>query len=550
MIAGALARAVAGERAPRLLALAAGLAAIPVWIYLTRDRTFAIDEWPFVADRWRGGLDTALERHNEHIVVIPALIYRLLFETVGIDQAWPYRLVVLAMHLGCAAFLFALVRRRAGAWPAAFAAILLLFCARGSENVLHAFQMGFVGPVLGGLAAWWALDRERPAVACAALVLGVLCGSLAVAIALGVAAELLWARRARLLWVPAAPLALYALWRVGYGPENATRREGWEAAPGWAVDAASAAAGGVLGRGLDYGRPLLLLAIAVVVWRFRAAPVTPRLAGVVCAGAAYWLLTGSTRSSGAVVPQDPDQSRYVYLGVIVVLLVLAECARGWRPGPRGVAALAVLTLLGLLQGVPELRREAAGWRGASDRVRAEATALHAVRPRVPAGFELADGLGDISAADYFRAADRFGSVALPIEELRREPAPARHFADRVFVAIDARLVPAGPGEAGAAGRAPAPVTEAGGGAGMRTRGGCLEVREPVQVRPASPALLVRGGAAVHVDVWRIGDDPQALGDVPARGAAAVRLVPDAIGVPWHVRLTPAGGAPVTVCSLG
>ena len=86
------------ERAPRLTALAAGLAAIPVWIYLARDRTFAVDEWDFVEDRWRGGLDAVLERHNEHIIVIPALIYRVLFETVGIDQAWPYRLVVLAMQ--------------------------------------------------------------------------------------------------------------------------------------------------------------------------------------------------------------------------------------------------------------------------------------------------------------------------------------------------------------------------------------------------------------------------------------------------------------------
>lgn len=541
-------RAARAELTPRLVALAAGLAAIPVWIYLARDRTFAVDEWNFVEDRWLGGLDAVLERHNEHIVVIPALIYRLLFETVGIDHAWPYRLVVLAMHLGCAALLFGLVRRRAGAWPAAFAAILLLFCARAAENVLQAFQMGFVGPVLGGLLAWWALDRDRPVLACTGLVLGVLCGSLTIAIAIGVVAELVWSRRYRWLWVPAVPLAVYGLWYLGYGGNN-TRRRGWESAPEWAVDAASAAAGGVLGRGIDWGRPLLVLVVALVVWRFRHAAITPRLAGLLAAGAAYWVLTGASRSAGSIAPTDPGQSRYVYLGAILVLLVLAEAARGWRPGPRAVAALGVLTVLGVAQGLPELRRQVDISRGASDRVRAEATALHAVRDRVPPDFTIAAGLGDLEAAKYFRAAEEFGSIALPVEELAGEPADARFYADLVFIAGDVRLGPAGAGETPARSRPPAPAVEGPPGlAPPEPDGGCVRAGGPLEVRPASAALLIRTAEPAKVEVRRFGDSSHAVGDVPARGSSVLRLVPDGVDAPWHVRVAVPGG-PVTLCSL-
>ena len=546
--ARAAAGAGAGDRTPRLVALAAGLAAIPVWIYLARDRTFAVDEWDFVESRWLGGLDAVLERHNEHIVVIPALIYRALFETVGIDQGWPYRLVVLAMHLACAALLFSLVRRRAGAWPAAFAAILLLFCAQAAENVLQAFQMGFVGPVLGGLFAWWALDRDRPVLACAGLVFGVLCGSLVIAIAVGIAAELLWARRPRLLWVPAAPLALYGLWYLGYGASS-TRLRGWESAAEWAVDAAAAAAGGVLGRGIDWGRPLLVLVVALIVWRLRHAPITPRLAGVVTAGATYWILTGAARSSGSIVPTDPGQSRYVYLGMIIVILAIAEAARGWRPRRRAVAALGALTLLGVLSGLPELRKEVENSRGASDRVRAEATALHVVRDRVSPDFTIAAGLGDLEAAKYFRAAERYGSIALPIEELADEPAEARFYADLVFIAGDARLGPAGPGETPARSRPPTPVVEGPPGAPPpRSSGGCLRTDGSVVLRPTAPALLVRSAETARLEVWRFGASAHVVGEAPAGASSVLRLVPDGVDMPWHVRVAVPGG-PLTVCSL-
>jgi hypothetical protein len=292
-----------------------------------------------------------------------------------------------------------------------------------------------------------------------------------------------------------------------------------------------------------------VLVVALLVWRFWWAPIPPRLAGVVTAGAAYWLLTGGVRSSGAIVPQDPDQSRYVYLGVIILLLALAEAARGWRPGRRGLIALGALTALGVAQGLPVLREEAFQWRSASQRVQAEATALHAVRDRIPPDFEIADGLGDLQAARYFRAAEKFGSIALPIGELKDEPGYARHFADPVFIAGDVRLAAAGPAETARQSPPPAPVVEAPPGSYLSVDG-CIDHDGPLDLRPESQALLIRAAAGATIELRRFGDSFHRAGTVPARAAWVLRILPDGAEMPWHVRVTVPPGPKLSVCSLG
>jgi hypothetical protein len=532
------------ERAPRLLALGAWLASIPFWLWWGRDRTFDVDEWSVVDRRWYGGLDSFLEPHNEHISVYSVAVYRFLFDTFGLDDGWPYRLVVLAMHLACAALIYSLVRRRVGDWGAAFAAIAFLFCGRACENVLHAWQMGVVGPVLAGLIAWWALDRDRPWLAALGLVLGIGWGSTIVPVIVGVAAEVLWSRRYRLLWVPGIPLALYALWYVGYGISH-TRQEGVEGAPGWAVDAAAAAVGGVMGRGLDFGRPLLVLVVVLAVWRLRDAVLTPRLAGVVGAAASYWLLTGALRSPGAEVPQAADQSRYVYVGVAFVLLAAAEVARGWRPGRRGVAALAVLTAFAVAQGIPFLRDRADLFRSGSDRARAELTALHVVRDRIPADYVMIEGLSDLKAGNYLRAADKYGSAGLTPGELPGLPAESRYFADKVFIAGDARLAPA---DRPAAVAATPPVVEGPPGAAITTRGGCIRTEVMTDLVAVGQELRIEAEVPTTVELRRYGDVFRAIGDVLPGQPALLTLLPDGVDQPWRVRLTPKEPGPLRACA--
>src|SRR5690242_19363531 len=108
----------AGED-PRLPALLLGLlslAAFVLILVLGRHATFFFDEWDFVLGRQGHSADVFLKPHNEHISVIPVLVYKAFFETVGLEHHWPYLAVLALMHVAVAACGFVLARRRVGPW--------------------------------------------------------------------------------------------------------------------------------------------------------------------------------------------------------------------------------------------------------------------------------------------------------------------------------------------------------------------------------------------------------------------------------------------------
>ncbi len=84
--------------------------------------------------------------------------------------------------------------------------------------------------------------------------------SLGIPIMVGVAVELAWLRRWRAGWIVIVPAVLYVVWYLSYGESQITRN-GLINAPGFAADLAAAAFGGLIGRGLDWGRPLALLGL-------------------------------------------------------------------------------------------------------------------------------------------------------------------------------------------------------------------------------------------------------------------------------------------------
>ena len=58
--------------------------------------TFFFDEWEFVMDRQPWRWDILLTPYNGHLSLLPVLVYKVLFETVGLGPYWVYRLVLLA----------------------------------------------------------------------------------------------------------------------------------------------------------------------------------------------------------------------------------------------------------------------------------------------------------------------------------------------------------------------------------------------------------------------------------------------------------------------
>ena len=94
--------------------------------------------------------------------------------------------------------------------------------------------------------------------------------------------------------------------------------------------------------GLNWGRILLVIAIALAIWRLRRVGWPSRwLWAVLAAGGAFWFLTAL---NAIPLLRTPTTGRYQYPGAIFVLLIAAELLRGVRIDKRLLAAATAVTI--------------------------------------------------------------------------------------------------------------------------------------------------------------------------------------------------------------
>jgi hypothetical protein len=133
------------------------------YVAQTRTQWFHQDEWAFFAVRDGGDFDSVMKAHNEHLSVIPVLLYRVMWNVVGFTSYRPYQVLSLAAHALVVVLLWNIVRRQgASAWVATVSASVLLFYGPGSQNATWAFQVGFSSGVAGGLACLLVADVDQP----------------------------------------------------------------------------------------------------------------------------------------------------------------------------------------------------------------------------------------------------------------------------------------------------------------------------------------------------------------------------------------------------
>ena len=142
----------------RTWALAAHLASLAAGgLYLVRvNRTqwFFGDEWEFLGGARRAlpWYDQYLAPHNEHWSTSPYAIYRLLESLFGIRSYWPYILTAIFIHLVVVHLVWRVtVQGRVSPWIATVSALPLIVLGAGAQNLLWAFQIGFLGSVALGL---------------------------------------------------------------------------------------------------------------------------------------------------------------------------------------------------------------------------------------------------------------------------------------------------------------------------------------------------------------------------------------------------------------
>ena len=129
-----------------------------------RGQWFYGDEWAFLGHRGLAGAERSLwAAHNEHWSTVPILIYRALYALYGVRTYVPYIVVLLLLHIAAAHLLWRLLLH-IGVRPAIATALATVFVLLGAgyENLMWAFQIGFVGSVALGLGGLLLVNHDSP----------------------------------------------------------------------------------------------------------------------------------------------------------------------------------------------------------------------------------------------------------------------------------------------------------------------------------------------------------------------------------------------------
>lgn len=552
------------DRVGWLLMAGAILVAAALVFWLERGLTYGWDEFVWLEHAGLApSLRTLFHPYGGHLIVFPYLIWRGVLEVFGESFTAFAVIQVIGLSL-LATLLYVYSKRRIGPILALAPALAMLFLG-GAYPVLLEPMIGiqFLAALVPGLAAIVMLEREDrlgDGAACALLCLALAGFSEAVPFLVGATVAILVGRnRSRRIWVVAVPVVAYAAWRlwaakyesagilysnvpflpayfadalavytsaifglsplIGSGPWSSLRLNGF------AFEYLSA---GVVFTALD------VLAVAAAVWLLKRRGTIPRtLWPPLAIMLALWVELGIVLIPGRTAAEP----RYLYAGVLVLLLVVVEMLRGVRTTRATVTVALVLTVAAVAGNLARFHDA----RQMLDAIQKEERAGMAVielagqngdqafTPNLNAPL-LVPGAFDLNVGPWLQVVDRYGSPADSIPQLQSQSEDVREQADVLAVKLlGLRLAPASGTPARSCrrigvGDGPTELTLPRGGAVLRPR----------------------EDSAVALRRW---SDEFAAGLGSVRGGRAVTLaIPaDASQVPW--RLSFAAGGPVEVCRL-
>jgi hypothetical protein len=538
------------------LVLAAMLASGVLIIAFASRLSFLLDDWTYILYRRDFSVDAFLDPGNEHFVGGPVAAYKLLLATFGMGSTLPFGLLTTAIFLMGVWFFFVWVRRRIGQWPALIMMLPVLFLGAAFDDFLWFISaISFLTSMTFGLGMLLALDRRDrlgDRLACVALIGSMLFASLWLAFAVGAVVDVVlrrgerdWRRRAYLVVVP---VALYALWWLGWGhtAESSVSFHNLATTPLYVFDAFAAAIAALLGlatpvegiaspSGLDWGRPLAILLGGLAIWRLYRLERVPRSLWVVLAiTLTFWILGGLDLKSG----RSAWVSRYQYPSVGLMLLVAVELLRGLKLERRLLLPALAVVVAAVASNILFLEESYESYKRTSQIEQADLAAVEIARQTVDPSFVLSENIAGtgyvpVEAGAYLSARDAFGSPAFSEAELASAPAEAQLPADKVLAAaLGIKLRPA---------------------AAPQSLGACRTVRlgsaeKATATLPANGALLRSSDGPVKVNLGRFSDTfPVDLGSLTRSHWSELAIPTDRSRRPWQTRLS--GSGAVTVCDL-
>jgi hypothetical protein len=445
-------RAWLGQNAPLLLLGAALVAAAGLLLALANGLTFFQDTWEFLINRRAFTADAILAPHNEHIVVVPVLLEQLLLTLFGMTSAAPEYVLLIVALLVTATLLFVYARRRVGPWPALMATVLLLFLGPAWQDILWPFELGFVGSLLFGLAMLLALDRDDrngDIAACVFLIVSAGFSSLGLSFMVAAAVNVLQCRRSRGLrraYVVAVPVALFAVWYLGWGhdAESHVTLRNVLSSPPFVLEGLAASVESLLGLSkapiegvatVGWGQPLLVALIALVVYgQWRRPGFSAGFWVVAAATATNWFLAAFNYIPG----REPTAGRYMYAGGAFVLLLAVELLRSVRIGRNALLIAGAVTIAAVASNLVPLKDGRDWLQSQTVLTKSDLAAIEISRRTVDPNFALTPEIAgtpsliDIQAGKYLEAEAEYGSPAYTPGELVNAPEVGRRQADIVL----------------------------------------------------------------------------------------------------------------------
>ena len=515
---------------------------------LTTGFTFISDEWDLILLRPGWGPEVFLEPFNEHIIITPALVFKVLQAVFGMDSPRPMQFAAFTTFLACVLLLFLWLRVRVGDWGAVIGAAVVLFLGAAFEDLLWAFQIGYFGSLAAGIGALIALDRDDrrgDVFAAGLLVFSITFSSLGIPFAIGAAVE--WLAndrdRRRRWFVPLAPFAFYGLWWLGWGhdAESAVSVSNLPDLPKYVFDAASAAMTSMLGLAtgdgsepdqpnLIWGRIALFVLVGLAAWRLIRMGRIPKgvlVTGAICLG--FFCLA----ALGQNELRPPTSSRYQLPAVIFILLVCGELLRGLQIPRYALVIATVVVAVTSISGVDLMQEQAdSRWKpsAVSNQVTVGAIAIAGEAARDD--FELQLSSVTVPIERFLDEVASSGSPGYSADEISELDAPYRGLADQTLIDVEGLFL-----------------------SGVRPgqpAGECTQMlvgpETPVPVNPSvDPVRIVnRENAVLAVSVSRFGDPPGIpIGSIYPRSRAWLTLPLDGSSLPWQVTL--GGRGTIRVC---